>query len=223
MRLALFLVPLALRTGCAPYADSSSVSTAPSTSIAEKVMSATATGNGDARNPGKPTSPSPTRAETTNVRYIENTERRRLSSPEDNVVNHRSGIVPKQQTMNAKPELVMWPCPRPLPSAVNEMWRLYKEFEFQRVIESAMEFAALDAPQAYPLATAYMLAAASAYLVAEPVLARRFAELSMAAEPRVCPDPKTFPDAFCRLFDSANRNYSNETTTSSDSTHDGDA
>jgi hypothetical protein len=134
--------------------------------------------------------------------------------PDDNSASPGSGVAPHDPRLSGGPALVTWPSPIPLPPAVNEMWRLYRTFAFQSAIELAMELAARETVHGYSLATAYMLAAASAHLIGGSELAQRFIVLSTAVEPGVCPDPKAFPSAFCQLFARVNRQQSAEVPTS---------
>ncbi len=134
--------------------------------------------------------------------------------PDDDLASTGSGDGPHHARLSEGPALVTWPSPALLPPVVNEMWRLYREFEFEPVIESAMEFAARETSHGYSLATAYMLAAASAHLIGDSTRARQFLALSWAVDPGVLPDPKVFPGTFCRLHGSVSRQHSSEVSTS---------
>jgi hypothetical protein len=141
--------------------------------------------------------------------------------PENDAGTHQEGDGAADRDglpVNNSTVSISWPSPVALPVAVLEVWGLYRTFAFQSVIESAIEFAARETAQGYPLATAYLLAAASAHLMGESGLAQRFIVLSTAVEPSVCPDPKAFPSAFCQLFARVNRQRSSEVSTSWDST-----
>lgn len=123
--------------------------------------------------------------------------------PELNAGTHQEGDGAADRNslpMNESGLLVTWPSPVALPVAVLEVWGLYRRFEFEQVLESATEFASRETSRGYPLAASYVLAAASAYLLGEPELAREFIVSSLAVDAFVRPDPKTFPDSFCVLF-----------------------